>query len=445
MTIIIAASRAVTRVTHAVTHAATRARSTTSMTIAADGKNVKRAAIAALFKYCTYLGLNGRIRWYTITINGGVNVKYGLVLAGGGVRGACHVGVWKALLDMKIEISAIAGASIGAINGAIFAQGDFDRALELWKGISADEIVSMPDSINNDDNLFDIRNLSDIAKEIYINEGLDMSPLEKLLTSIIDEDKLRKSPVDFGAAAFSLSRKKEIYKFKSDIPDGEIINYLMASACMPGFRSRIMDNERLIDGGVADNMPAGMLLDSGIRNIITVDVKGAGVYRDFNYAGRNVIRICCDEPQTGLMDFDREGIERSISEGYIKCMKAFGRYEGGIYAFGTEDYRTARMRYSDEIISGIEQAARVFGIDNTRSYTVDNLINLTMDEYRRQKSERNEDGNIFEKIRSLDGKKVVMWLVGMFEKGTDDIMGEKLSVLGANYDAASAIMYFNKQ
>ncbi|MCH5210487.1 MAG: patatin-like phospholipase family protein [Oscillospiraceae bacterium] len=372
-------------------------------------------------------------------------MKYGLVLAGGGVRGACQVGVWKALLDMKIEISAIAGASIGAINGAIFAQGDFDMALKLWKGISADDIVAMPDSINNDDNLFDIKNFSDIAKEIYINEGLDMSPLERLLTSIINEDKLRKSPVDFGAAAFSLTQKKEIYKFKNEIPDGEIIDYLMASACMPGFRSRVIDNDKLIDGGVADNMPVGMLLGRGIRDIITVDVKGAGVYRDFNCAGRNVIRICCDEPQTGLMDFDREGIERSISEGYIKCMKAFGRYEGGIYAFETEDYRRARMRYSDEIIAGIEQAARVFGVDNTRLYTVDNLIKMTIDEYRRQKGERNEDGNIFEKIRGLDGKKVVMWLAGALEKGADDIMGEKLSVLGANYDAASAIVYFINQ
>ena len=368
-------------------------------------------------------------------------MKYGLVLAGGGVRGACHAGVWKALQDMGIEISAIAGASIGAVNGAIFAQGDFDKALKLWRGISAEDIVAMPDGMPNDDDLFDPKNFPDLAKEI-INEGLDMSPLERLLAKIIDEDKLRRSPVDFGAAAFSLTQKKEIYKFKNDIPPGSLVSYLMASACMPGFKAKVIGGDKLIDGGTADNMPVGMLLGKGMENIITVDVKGVGVYRDFNTAGRNIISICCDEIQTGLMDFDRDGIERSICEGYIKCMKAFGRYEGGIYAFESADYRNARMKYSADIISGIEQAAKVFGIDNTRLYTVDELIRLTMDGYYRRSEDVSE--NVFDKIRSLDAKSVVTWLVKTLEGGSADFLKDKMSLLGANYDAASAIMYFKK-
>ena len=52
------------------------------------------------------------------------NREYGLVLAGGGTKGAYQVGVWKALCELGINIKAIVGASIGALNGALFLQND---------------------------------------------------------------------------------------------------------------------------------------------------------------------------------------------------------------------------------------------------------------------------------------------------------------------------------
>ncbi len=374
-----------------------------------------------------------------------MSMKYGLVLAGGGVRGACHAGVWKALGDMGVEISSVAGASIGSINGAIFAQGDFDKAIDMWRGITAADIVNMPDGVSNGDDLFDVKNLSEIVRAIYDGEGLDMSPLERLLKGIIDEDKLRKSPIDFGVAAFSLTRKKEIYKFKNEIPRGEIVDYLMASACMPGFRSKVIEADKFADGGVSDNMPVGMLLGRGEENIITVDVKGAGIYRDFNTSGKNIISVCCDKPQTGLMDFDREGIERSIKEGYIKCMKAFGRYEGGFYAFKSDDYRRARAKYSPDLISGIETAARIYGIDELNTYDFDELVRLTLDAHAgHEKEDDTEDEGIADKILQTSEKHILTWLVKTLRSGAADFLKDKLSMLGSAYDAACALMYFKK-
>ncbi len=373
-------------------------------------------------------------------------MKYGVVLAGGGVRGACHAGVWKALRDLDVQVSAVAGASIGAVNGAIFAQGDFDKALEMWKSISIGDIVSLPKGVDDKD-LFDVKNLSDIARQIYENDGLDMSPLERLLNGIIDEDKLRRSPIDFGAAAFSLTKKKEIYRFKDEIPKGGIVNYIMASACMPGFKTRLFGEDKLIDGGVSDNMPVGMLLDKGICDIITVDVHGVGVVRGFNTAGKNIISVKCDEAQTGIMEFDKNGIERSIAEGYIRCMKAFGRYEGEAYAFSADDHRMARGRYSSDIISGVEAAARVFGIDDMKVYKVEELIRLCVEEYKRCEAQcgSEESENIIEKLIHLDGKGVTVRLVDIIKSGAaGDFLTDKLSVLGANYDAACAMAYFTR-
>lgn len=371
-------------------------------------------------------------------------MQYGLVLAGGGVRGACHIGVWRALNEMKIKISAISGTSIGAVNGALFAQGEYKAALKLWKEISAEDIVSMPDGLDGENNLFRIQNLPEIMREIHKNDGLDMSPLEELLKTVIDEDKLRKSPVDFGAAAFSVTQKKGICKFKKDIPKGKIIEYIMASACLPGFKSKMVESDKFMDGGVSNNMPVNMMLEKDIDNIITVDVKGVGVYKTFNLAGRNVINICCDNPQTGIMDFEREGILRSIEAGYISCMRAFGQAEGTLYAFKTADYRKARRKYSQELLDGVEQAARIFDIDALKIYKVDELIGLTMEAYYAHDGGDMSDTreNLLGKIRQMDSKTVVAWLVKALESGKSDFLMEKLSILGSNYDAASAIMYF---
>ena len=54
---------------------------------------------------------------------------YGLILAGGGAKGAYQIGAWRALRELGITFEAIAGVSIGAINGALIAQGDYDRAV----------------------------------------------------------------------------------------------------------------------------------------------------------------------------------------------------------------------------------------------------------------------------------------------------------------------------
>ena len=53
--------------------------------------------------------------------------NYGLVLAGGGAKGAYQMGAWKALREMNISFDAIAGVSIGSINGALIAAGDFEK------------------------------------------------------------------------------------------------------------------------------------------------------------------------------------------------------------------------------------------------------------------------------------------------------------------------------
>ena len=71
------------------------------------------------------------------------NKEYGLVLAGGGTKGAYQVGVWKALKELKINIKGIAGASIGSLNGALFLQDDFDMVENMYKNIKLGNIMKI--------------------------------------------------------------------------------------------------------------------------------------------------------------------------------------------------------------------------------------------------------------------------------------------------------------
>jgi NTE family protein len=60
----------------------------------------------------------------------------GLVLAGGGAKGAYQVGAWQALREQGIEFDVITGTSIGALNAALFAADDLDKAQSFWRSLS---------------------------------------------------------------------------------------------------------------------------------------------------------------------------------------------------------------------------------------------------------------------------------------------------------------------
>ena len=58
--------------------------------------------------------------------------EYGIVLEGGGARGSYQIGAWKALREAGIKIRGIAGASVGALNGALICMDDLEKAEEIW-------------------------------------------------------------------------------------------------------------------------------------------------------------------------------------------------------------------------------------------------------------------------------------------------------------------------
>ena len=56
----------------------------------------------------------------------------GLALGGGGARGSYEIGVWQGLKEVGWEAQIVTGTSVGALNGALIAQGNYDVSKELW-------------------------------------------------------------------------------------------------------------------------------------------------------------------------------------------------------------------------------------------------------------------------------------------------------------------------
>ena len=73
------------------------------------------------------------------------SLEYGVVLEGGGARGAYQIGALKAVTEAGIRIGAVAGASVGALNGAFLCMGDLKAAEELWGNLAYSQILNVED------------------------------------------------------------------------------------------------------------------------------------------------------------------------------------------------------------------------------------------------------------------------------------------------------------
>lgn len=267
-------------------------------------------------------------------------MKYGLVLAGGGGKGAYQIGAYKALREMDIELEAVAGTSVGALNGALIAQGSFDKALELWSNINVDQVMKVdPDFFkelinpNISDLMLKRETMVNHIAGIIKNKGFDISPLIELLSDMVDETKIRNSPIDFGLVTVSLSDHKPLEYFIKDIPEGKLLDYMLASSYLPCFSPMQLDGKRFIDGGFYNNFPVNLMIKKGIKNIIAIDLHAVGRKKHTNVKNINYIYIEPSGDTGKMLEFDAAQSRRNIKMGYLDTLRAFGRYHGDSYYF----------------------------------------------------------------------------------------------------------------
>lgn len=264
--------------------------------------------------------------------------EIGLVLAGGGGKGAYHIGVWKALkgfgLDQKI--SAVSGTSVGALNTLLYGNGDFELGEYVWEHIMQKDILR-----------FDAKTASRFlpvligAGAIPLTAGLVsmtvkalkngvFSPqgIEDLILKNIDMQRISNLKMPLYAGSFALSKGKMDYLCMNGRTPDDIKRIAMASSALPiVFPQQIIDGVTYLDGGIKDNVPVKPLYDIGYRKFIVCylrdDIKDGGFEKKFPDA--EFIEIIPREDQGGMikgtLDFSPEGASRRIGQGYYDVLR----------------------------------------------------------------------------------------------------------------------------
>ena len=268
--------------------------------------------------------------------------KYSLVLEGGGAKGAYQVGAIKALKKKGIEFDTIIGTSIGAINAAFIAQGDINKLEELWQTLSFQDLMD----INNEliESITNMKFSSDILNEIarkffnaFKEKGIDTTSIRSLLEKYIDEEKLRNSNIRFGLVTYCLSNMKPQKLFIEDIPQGKVVDYLMATSNLPVFKRQIIDNKSFLDGGAYDNCSVEMLYEAGYKNIIAIKLfkrrkRIRNYYKLSKKQDLNLKIIVPSEELPFILNFETKTLNKILKYGYIDTIKQIDKLDGYKYA-----------------------------------------------------------------------------------------------------------------
>lgn len=286
-----------------------------------------------------------------------VKDRIGVVLEGGGGRGAYHIGVWKALEEagLKKYVSAISGTSVGGLNAALFVQGDYDKAEEVWQGISVTNILSK--KLSKKKIIRTIDELDEKGFKLYVREGLLEIINDALDLSIFDDDSsipcyvtcVRTKKIKDGKDVF-IKHKHDIQevecyrppksysKDKTDYFNMQEFNYqdrkriLLATSAIPFiFPQEKIGDYYYIDGGVKDNLPVKPLIEKEKCNkIVVVHLSREPKIKEIeeeNYKGTNIYHIRPRDNQGGFikgtLNFSPKDAIRRIDQGYEDTKELF--------------------------------------------------------------------------------------------------------------------------
>lgn len=185
---------------------------------------------------------------HSIEQEGGTRMKIGLALGSGGARGFAHAGVIKVLEEEHIPIHMIAGSSIGALVGALYAS-----------GISTERLYRLASVFRRNDYIdWTVPKMGLIA-------GNDIKQFISVMTK---QQRIEDAHIPLAIVATDLQKGEKVV-FRS----GSIADAVRASISIPGiFVPERWNGRLLVDGGVIDRVPATVVRDMGADVVIAVDV-----------------------------------------------------------------------------------------------------------------------------------------------------------------------------
>ncbi len=176
--------------------------------------------------------------------------RTGLALGSGSARGLAHIGVIRALNEAGIPVHCVAGTSMGALIGAVYASGMLDPLEQVyldfdWKKITALFDVTLPKS-----GLIDGRKVGNFVRQY------------------VSDERVEELPIAFRAVATDVGNGEEVV-----IDSGDVIDAVRASISVPGIFTPVKyDGRILVDGGLVNPVPVSVTRAMGAEQVIAVDL-----------------------------------------------------------------------------------------------------------------------------------------------------------------------------
>lgn len=274
--------------------------------------------------------------------------KWGLVLAGGGGKGAYQFGVLKAMEEVGIlgQVVAISGSSIGSLNAAMLAQKDMKKMEEVWNLVRPKDIFSSDEDVEGIieqivEAFAGVREylasdaLTDYLQHADGNGFCSREGMERILDENISLDMIRQYEKKIFVSTTKIQDGIPLaeYHVLNEQTDERMKKLLLATSALPVIYDAVdIEGSLCWDGGVADNVPCKPLEEEGIRDFIVIRHSQAYVKLEkLKDTQGNKIEICpshsVGEFLDGTIDFSHEGIQYRMALGYYDGLTIFQELE----------------------------------------------------------------------------------------------------------------------
>lgn len=318
----------------------------------------------------------------------------GLVLGGGGARGAAHIGVLKVLERERIPVCKMAGTSMGSIVGGLYATGytpaEMENLIETidWADMFVDDPPRPGQPMRRKD--ADFRYLLDleigyvdgrVVLPVGIVQGQKLLMLMRRLTistwNVHDFDNL---PIPFRAVAADIVTGDKVV-----FQDGDLALAIRSSMSVPGAFAPVRVGDRLlVDGGMVDNVPVDVVREMGAHRLIVVDV-GSPLHKEEALTNPIVIM---DQMISALMSNKTERTLATLGPGDVLIRPELG------------DITAAEFNRGAEAIAIGERAAEA-ALPRLRALSVDEA---TYAAYRERQRKRDFDPKLVSFLDVVEGR-----------------------------------------
>lgn len=300
---------------------------------------------------------------------------WGLVLSGGGAKGAYEIGVWKAMKELSMEdwVGGLSGASIGALNALLYIGADYETSEAAWKRVDPWTVFDI------DVELIDGKEgtCSREGMLAMIRENVDMSRIQ---TSDLPIYFSVAEPLAGGGyhCEYIPIQGKTTYAVEQ---------LLAASTALPVIYEEVEYNGKMYrDGGLCDNFPIKPLYQDGFRKMIAVGLHAEQKEFEADYPDVEFLSVYPSRNLGGLLEgtlnFQQYYIEYAMRMGYKDAMRVFKPYLDGTLGMISEQEmkRKAELDYN-EVMVEMKQVQLQADIDEHKAYIKGIMERFGLEEY----------------------------------------------------------------